>query len=595
MPRFDAINDIPPDPMHLLDLGITKKLYCKPGELYVSIHCTHWEGNALWENCCCCCTTGQQLTELDGRTGLKRFFKMAKEDEKEEENPNPGILHYLIANHLWLFAIWLVPISVLYDVYWWLHARFTYWFCRNNSHVRHDDKVKHVQQQVREWKSSGCQQPMCTARPGWKSITLQQLTYKDRMYKVEIDMANIIKIDEDKRLVRVEPMVTIGKLNDFLVSYGWTLPVVPELDDLTIGGLVMGGGIESTSHKYGLFQYICQAFELVLGDATKVWVSPTDNPDLFSAIPFSYGTLGFLTAVDIDIIPYKPFIQLTYHNVSTLDEVVDTFTKVTNDKTVDSVEGIMYTLDTGVIMSGIFVDKVPSGGKINRVSKWYKPWFYKHVQTFMKNDKESVEYIPTVDFFHRHNKAYFWLTQYIITFANNPIFRYLFGWSMPPKFSLLKLMRQKLIPEEQNVNFMCQDFGIHLKDLKESLRFIHRTAQIYPVWLCPTRHCIHEGLEDLSAFAKEDVHVDVGVYGYSPIKGYNPIVAQRALERFAIDHNGYVAPYAETQLTREEFNEMFGFGLKTYHRLRREMDCEKAFPHVYEKISKLGRKQKAEL
>jgi FAD/FMN-containing dehydrogenase len=30
--------------------------------------------------------------------------------------------------------------------------------------------------------------------------------------------------------------------------------VVPELDDLTIGGLVMGGGIESTSHKYGLFQ-----------------------------------------------------------------------------------------------------------------------------------------------------------------------------------------------------------------------------------------------------------------------------------------------------------------------------------------------------
>ena len=36
------------------------------------------------------------------------------------------------------------------------------------------------------------------------------------------------------------------------------MPVVPELDDLTIGGLVMGGGIETTSHKYGLFQYICK-------------------------------------------------------------------------------------------------------------------------------------------------------------------------------------------------------------------------------------------------------------------------------------------------------------------------------------------------
>ena len=90
------------------------------------------------------------------------------------------------------------------------------------------------------------------------------------MYGIKIDMPDILEINEDKRIVTVEPMVTIGKLNDFLVGQGWTLPVVPELDDLTIGGLVMGGGIESTSHKYGLFQYICKRFEMVLGDGRKV-------------------------------------------------------------------------------------------------------------------------------------------------------------------------------------------------------------------------------------------------------------------------------------------------------------------------------------
>ena len=42
-------------------------------------------------------------------------------------------------------------------------------------------------------------------------------------------------------------------LNRVLVKAGLTLPVVPELDTLTIGGLLMGGGIESTSHKHGLF------------------------------------------------------------------------------------------------------------------------------------------------------------------------------------------------------------------------------------------------------------------------------------------------------------------------------------------------------
>ena len=95
----------------------------------------------------------------------------------------------------------------------------------------------------------------------------------------------------------------------------------------------------------------------------------TENKELFAAIPFSYGTLGFLTCIDIDIIPYKPFIQLTYHNVQSLDEVVDKFTEVTNDPEVDSVEGITYSLNTGVIMSGKFVDKVPKGAKYNVLSR----------------------------------------------------------------------------------------------------------------------------------------------------------------------------------------------------------------------------------
>ena len=68
--------------------------------------------------------------------------------------------------------------------------------------------------------------------------------------QIEINLPNIISIDEAKRCVRVEPMVSIGELNDYLIKRGWMLPVVPELDDLTIGGLVMGGGIETTSHKY---------------------------------------------------------------------------------------------------------------------------------------------------------------------------------------------------------------------------------------------------------------------------------------------------------------------------------------------------------
>ena len=86
---------------------------------------------------------------------------------------------------------------------------------------------------------------------------------------------------------------------------GWIVPIVPEIGDLTVGGLVMGGGIESTSHKYGLWQNICLKYELVLADGTITTCTRDENSDLFYAIPWSYGTLGFLTAVDIMIIPFK--------------------------------------------------------------------------------------------------------------------------------------------------------------------------------------------------------------------------------------------------------------------------------------------------
>ena len=42
----------------------------------------------------------------------------------------------------------------------------------------------------------------------------------------------------------------------------------------------------------------------------------------------------------------------------------------------DSVEGIMFTKDKAVIMTGTFTNTYEPG-KLNRMGLWYKPWFYK--------------------------------------------------------------------------------------------------------------------------------------------------------------------------------------------------------------------------
>ena len=61
------------------------------------------------------------------------------------------------------------------------------------------------------------------------------------------------------------------------------------------------------------------------------------------------------------------------------------------------------------------------------------------------------------------------------------------------------------------------------------------------------------------------------------------------MERFAIDNNALVALYAETALSREDFDEMLSFNMRNYDKVRAKYNCERAFPHIYDKISKAAR------
>ena len=50
--------------------------------------------------------------------------------------------------------------------------------------------------------------------------------------------------------------------------------------------------------------------------------------------------------------------------------------QVVDENDNDSVEGIMFTKDKAVIMTGTFTNTYEPG-KLNRMGLWYKPWFYK--------------------------------------------------------------------------------------------------------------------------------------------------------------------------------------------------------------------------
>ena len=54
-----------------------------------------------------------------------------------------------------------------------------------------------------------------------------------------------------------------------------------------------------------------------------------------------------------------------------------------------------------MIMVGNFadVDTAEKRAKINQVTKWYKPWFYKHVEGFLK--KVNHAGLMNLDFLHK--------------------------------------------------------------------------------------------------------------------------------------------------------------------------------------------------
>lgn len=90
---------------------------------------------------------------------------------------------------------------------------------------------------VREWNEAGRKAPMCTARPGWMAVSLRVGLYKQTMQNISVNLIDVLNVDTNRQVVRVEPLVSMGQITATLNPLGWTLPIVPELDDLTVGTL----------------------------------------------------------------------------------------------------------------------------------------------------------------------------------------------------------------------------------------------------------------------------------------------------------------------------------------------------------------------
>jgi delta24-sterol reductase len=510
------------------------------------------------------------------------------------------LIEHILTHYRGLFAVVvLLPISALYSAY--VTIRNGIAFRLRSAPARHDQRVRKVIRQMEDWKKDGCGEKLCTARSGWQAMSEMVPKYKLSHRNIHIGMYDILAIDPVSGTVRVEPLATMGQITRSLIPQGWTLPVVPELDDLTVGGLIMGFGVETSSHKYGLIQHICKSFDIVTAEGKLVRCSPSENPELFYLIPWSHGTLGFLVAAELSIIPARKYVKIQYQPAYSLEDMVNVFERECRDTDRnDFVEGLVYSRDTAVIMRAALTDGIDSDGPTNPIGRWYKPWFYKHVETYLKDGRQGIEYVPLRDYLHRHTRSYFWAMEEIISFGNHPVFRGLLGWALPPRIELLKYTETETTRRLRERFHVVQDMLMPMEHLKKSIEYFDEHFELYPLWLSPMAirgNETHIGL--IHPFkggngAVDELYVDIGAYGTPRRKDFDGRSALPLLEKFVIENRGYQALYAKTTLSREDFRRMFDHG--DYDRLREQLPyCKQAFGEIYDKVSSKGRASPVEV
>lgn len=111
----------------------------------------------------------------------------------------------------------------------------------------------------------------------------------------------ILSIDAEKKLVRVEAGITLQELNEKLADLGLALSNQAAIAQITLGG-ALSTGVHGTGHTGTLSSFV-REIELITADGNMLKLSSTSDADAFAAATVSMGSLGVIYAVTLQCEP----------------------------------------------------------------------------------------------------------------------------------------------------------------------------------------------------------------------------------------------------------------------------------------------------
>lgn len=399
----------------------------------------------------------------------------------------------------------------------------------------------------------------------------------------------VISVDARNLIVHAEGMTTFEDLADATLEHGLVPAVVPELATITIGGAIAGGGIESSSFKYGLVHDAITEMEILLADGSLVVATPdNDYRDLFFGLPNTFGTLGYVMSVKMRLMKAKPLVKLDHYRFQKAADFLAAIGKAASEgkwqgRGIDYLDGVVFGPSQFVMTTGHFVDAGPQPSNYRYMNIYYKSLLTK-----------SEDYLTARDYLWRWDPDWFWCSKSF--YAQKPMVRAILGkwllhsksyWKITRLDQQYKIMERvgKLTGNKRVVEMAIQDVQIPLESAEKYLQFMDENIHIWPIWVCPTIHHHQDQQFPMYKLETGKVYLNFGFWDgvetkFNPKEGhYNKLIEAKVASL-----GGKKGLYSDSFYTSEQFWELYP--KPAYDKLKTTYDPTNRLRNVYDKTVK---------
>lgn len=439
--------------------------------------------------------------------------------------------------------------------------------------MNHEDKVRAIAGQVRA--RSGARGEAHIAKGGVPHVVPLPGDTRRRGRPVDIRALDEVLSIEGDRCV-VESGVSFERLVPLTLARGLLPAVVPELKGITVGGAIAGCSVESMSYRVGGLHDTCREYEVVTGDGRVLTCSRERDPLLFDMLHGSYGTLGVLTKVTLDLVPARPYVRVEYRRFRTFGELQAELVERCRAADFDFVDAIVHAPDELVACLGRFVDAAPWTSDYSRLDVYYR-----------SARTRAEDYLTTFDYCFRYDADCHWVTRGF-PLLERRLVRRLLGKRLLGSTNLLRWAKRL-----EGVKSMFKrrpdvvvDVFIPRRRLEEFYAWYARELAFYPLWIVPYRMArpypwLAPGF---AARLADDLHFDLAVYGMP--NDHPDLDLSEVLEARVREHDGVKTLISRTHYAPEVFWSIYD--RDAYQQAKRQLDPTGTFPGLYEKLHPQG-------